>query len=132
MRRGCAVAVLSMILGGGLLADSLARIGPEQAQALLQNKETLLLDVRTEAEYRERHIPGTGALIPVQELAARLKELAGAKKRTILVYCRSGNRSLQAAAILKQNGFKNVTDLEGGILAWGAKGYPMESGAFAP
>jgi rhodanese-related sulfurtransferase len=111
---------------------SIPRVGPDQAQVLLQKPEVLLLDVRTEAEHRERHIPGTEALIPVQDLTSRLKELEAAKSRPILVYCRSGNRSLVASELLKEHGFQDVTDLEGGILAWSAKGLPTDTGAFVP
>ncbi len=115
----------------GAVGDT-SRIGPDQAQTLLQKPEVLLLDVRTDAEHQDRHIPGTDALIPVQDLAYRLKELEALKSRPILVYCRSGNRSLVAAEFLKKHGFQDVTDLEGGILAWSAKGHPTGTGAFAP
>lgn len=123
---------LVLACGSAGSAGGIPRVGPDQAQALLQKPEVLLLDVRTEAEHRDRHIPGTDALIPVQDLATRLRELDTAKARPILVYCRSGNRSLVAAELLKKNGFLDVTDLEGGILAWGAKGLPTGTGAFVP
>lgn len=113
-------------------SGGIPRVGPDQAQALLQKSEVLLLDVRTEAEHRDRHLPGTDALIPVQDLASRVKELEAAKSRPILVYCRSGNRSLVAAELLKKQGFQDVTDLEGGILAWSAKGLPTGTGPFTP
>lgn len=126
------VLLLSLVVSCGGSAGSIPRVGPDQAQALLQNPEVLLLDVRTEAEHRDRNIPGTDALIPVQDLAARIKELDGAKSRPILVYCRSGNRSLTAVELLKKHGFQDVTDLEGGIVAWNAKGLPTGTGAFTP
>lgn len=123
---------LALACGSAGAAGGIPRVGPEQAQVLLQKPEVLLLDVRTEAEYRDRHIPGTDALIPVQDLASRLQELEAAKSRPILVYCRSGNRSLVAAELLNKHGFQDVTDLEGGIQAWGAKGLPTGTGAFVP
>jgi phage shock protein E len=63
----------------------------------------LLLDVRTAEEFAEQHL--TGALnIPLQELASRLLEL-GAKDRAVVVYCRSGNRSGTASALMKSAGY---------------------------
>jgi len=134
MRIWSLLVLLTLLLGCGnrAAAGGVPRVGPDQAQVLLQKPDVLLLDVRTVGEHRELHMPGTDALIPVQELAARLKELEYAKQRPILVYCRSGNRSLQAAELLKKSGFQDVTDLEGGILAWNTKGYPTAKGDFVP
>jgi phage shock protein E len=74
----------------------------------------LLLDVRTQAEFQDGHV--THALnIPVQELPARIREV-GPTVRPVVVYCRSGGRSAQAAALLKQAGYE-VHDL-GPMTAW--------------
>jgi rhodanese-related sulfurtransferase len=74
----------------------------------------LLLDVRTQAEFREGHVPHA-LNIPVQELPHRLSEV-GPTKRPVVVYCRSGGRSAQAAALLKQAGYE-VRDI-GPMSAW--------------
>jgi phage shock protein E len=74
----------------------------------------LLLDVRTSGEFHEGHVPHA-LNIPVQELPARLSEV-GPTKRPIVVYCRSGGRSAQAAALLKQAGYV-VHDI-GPMTAW--------------
>ncbi len=74
----------------------------------------LLLDVRTPQEFSERHVEGA-VNIPVQELAGRLQEL-GAKKRPIVVYCRSGARSASATVLMKNAGY-DVVDI-GGIENW--------------
>lgn len=74
----------------------------------------LLLDVRTQSEYREGHLP-SALNIPVQELSARLSEV-GPTRRPVVVYCRSGGRSAQAAALLKQAGYE-VRDI-GPMTAW--------------
>ena len=74
----------------------------------------LLLDVRTPAEFRDRHLDGA-VNIPVQELAGRVREL-GAKERPIVVYCRSGARSASAATLMKNAGYE-VVDI-GGIGNW--------------
>lgn len=73
-----------------------------------------LLDVRTPEEFAEGHLPGA-ELIPVQSLAARLGEVP--KDRPVVVYCRSGKRSAQAAAILRDAGRTDVIDL-GAMSNW--------------
>lgn len=76
------------------------------AQAPKANvKKAFLVDVRTPAEFAEGSAKGA-VNIPLQELPQRLNDLKG--KEQIVVFCRSGNRSSQAEAILKQNGFTNV------------------------
>jgi rhodanese-related sulfurtransferase len=68
-----------------------------------------LIDVRTPAEYRQGHIKGSQNL-PLQSIEAN--QLPGTNKdKPIYLYCRSGNRSAQAAALLKQAGYQNVIDL---------------------
>lgn len=80
----------------------------------------LLLDVRQPEEYQGEHI--TGAVnIPVQALAERLGEVP--KDRPVVFYCRSGNRTKKAAAILSQAGYRDLYDL-GGILQWKEEGLP--------
>lgn len=74
----------------------------------------LLLDVRTHAEFREGHLPHALNL-PVQELPARLHEV-GPTSRPIVVYCRSGGRSAQAAQLLARAGY-TVKDI-GPMHAW--------------
>ena len=82
-----------------------------------------MLDVRTPEEYAEGHIPGA-VLIPVQELEQRLGEVP--KDRQVYVYCRSGVRSVQASKILAGAGFTHIENVEGGIKAWQAAGFPIE------
>jgi len=76
-----------------------------------------LLDVRTEEEYAEGYIEGA-TLISVYELAERLDEIEQYKETPVLVYCRSGNRSIVASQILIDEGFDKVYNLNGGITAW--------------
>jgi len=77
----------------------------------------LLLDVRTQEEYDEGHIDGS-LLIPVTELEARLNEIEQYKDTPVLVYCRSGNRSVVASEILIENGFTNVHNMLTGFNGW--------------
>jgi len=78
----------------------------------------LLLDVREPAEYAAANL--NGRLIPLGDLPFRLDELEPFKQSEIVVHCRSGQRSSYAVMILQENGFTNVCNLIGGILAWKA------------
>lgn len=94
----------------------------EEAQEMIDQQEVVVLDVRTVEEYDSGHIP-YALLIPLSELESRLDELNSSDY--ILVYCRSGVRSAKAAGILIDNGFVNVFNMEGGIIEWQARGFPV-------
>ena len=83
----------------------------------------IVLDVREQWEYDEGHIPGV-VLIPMGEVANWLAEIPTDKE--VIVTCRSGNRSGQITDFLRQQGYDNVHNMEGGILAWEAAGYDVE------
>ncbi len=84
--------------------------------------EHLLVDVRTPEEFASGHIAGA-VNIPVDELAQRLSEVP--QDKPVVLYCRSGNRSGQAAQMLDQAGYTQIYDL-GGIVAWAEQGFPVE------
>jgi thioredoxin len=98
-----------------------SELSVEEAVKMIAEKKPYLLDVRTPNEYYSGHIPGA-RLIPVQQLEARISELADYKDKNILVYCRSGNRSTVASQILIKNGFKKLYNLRSGIRGWEAAG----------
>ncbi|HEX4772632.1 MAG TPA: molybdopterin-synthase adenylyltransferase MoeB [Bryobacteraceae bacterium] len=77
-----------------------------------------LIDVREPHEYRIASIPGA-VLIPLGQLPARLGELD--KDADIVAHCKTGARSQKAVDLLKQNGFKHVRNMTGGIAAWSDK-----------
>lgn len=66
-----------------------------------------LVDVRTPGEFADGHVKGS-VNIPLDQIKNQLSQFKG--KESIVVFCRSGNRSSQAKAILEQNGFTNVTN----------------------
>ena len=84
--------------------------------------DVYLLDVRAQWEYDEVHIPGV-TLLPMGEVPARLSEIPTDKE--VIVTCRSGNRSGQITDYLRQNGFDNVHNMSGGIVAWEDAGYEV-------
>lgn len=89
---------------------------PKQVAGMLHQDSILLLDVRTAAERSRQHIKGS-LHIPVTDLAARIETLEQYKPKEIVCYCRSGNRSFVAAAMLQKNGFQ-AANMKGGIAEW--------------
>ncbi|HEY6124512.1 MAG TPA: rhodanese-like domain-containing protein [Steroidobacteraceae bacterium] len=85
----------------------------------------VVLDVRTADEFAAGHVPGARN-VSHDQLASRLDELAGARDKQVVLYCRSGRRTLLAEDILRKAGFKNLAHLEGDYLAWEAEKRPVE------
>lgn len=81
-----------------------------------ENKNYIILDVRTIAEYNEGHIPNA-ICIPNETIGSNTISELPDKEQLILVYCRSGNRSKQAAEKLKKLGYTNLIEF-GGIIDW--------------
>jgi len=86
--------------------------------------DLVVLDVRTKSEYDFGHIYGA-VWIPVSELDERIGELAGHENHEIIVYCKSGGRSVTASGILDSHDFTKVYNMLGGITAWQSAGYPV-------
>src|ERR1700731_179368 len=87
-------------------------------QKLQDNGRVMLVDVREEFEYDIARINGS-TLIPLRELSARFGEMP--RDKEIVVMCKSGARRAQATAFLRQQGFADVFNLEGGIDAWASE-----------
>ena len=102
------------------LADS---VDVDTVHAIKDNPGVFLLDVREPDEYAAGHIPGI-TLIPMGDVASRLSEIPTDKE--VIVTCRTGNRSGQVADLLREQGFTNVHNMSGGIVAWEEAGYPVE------
>jgi len=95
-------------------------ITPEEVKERLDKGEQLnLLDVREPHERAEFNIGGIH--IPLGQVMMQADELENLKNQEVIVYCRSGNRSGQAALILETLGFTNTKNLSGGMLAWQSK-----------
>lgn len=100
-----------------------------EAQALIEAAENtpdnlIILDVRTEGEYKSSHIPDA-IVVPVSELEERLPEVSTNKNAKILVYDSTGLRSTNACRLLTENGFPNVYNLLGGFTDWIAADGPV-------
>jgi rhodanese-related sulfurtransferase len=92
-------------------------ITAEEAKKIMDTQEGyVILDVREQDEFDEKHIPGA-ILIPYTEITEKAEGKLPDKDQLILVYCRSGNRSRQASAKLAALGYTNIVEF-GGIHAW--------------
>ena len=92
-------------------------ISGEKAERFAARPSVVVLDVRTPAEYAAGHLPNA---VNIDFLArgfeAQVSQLD--KNKSYLVYCKSGNRSTKAVAVMEANGFKKLFNLAGGITGW--------------
>ena len=92
-------------------------ITAEEAKQIMDSEEGyIILDVRTQEEYNEEHIPGA-IVISHEEITEKAEEVLTDKDQLILVYCRSGRRSKLAAEALVELGYTNIKEF-GGIIDW--------------
>ena len=92
-------------------------ITAEEAKQIMDSEEGyIILDVRTQEEYDQGHIPGA-ILISHEEIAEKAEDVLTDKNQLILVYCRSGRRSKIAAEALVELGYTNIKEF-GGIINW--------------
>ncbi len=99
------------------LIGFLSRLGIKQLspKEFEQKKGMMVLDIRSDKEYQEGHIPGA-AHVPLSEIGERVKKLK--KDKELVVYCQNGNRSIWAIKRLIGMGYKNLYNLKGGYNAW--------------
>lgn len=102
---------------GGSTGGSYQQISQEEAKKMMDTQDVIVLDVREQSEYDSGHIPNA-VLLPVGTIeentaAAVIPE----KDATVLVYCRSGNRSKNASKVLAELGYSNIYEF-GGISTW--------------
>ena len=113
--------LLSLLLlagcGGNATGGAYQQITQEEAKEMMDTQEVIILDVREQDEYDSSHISGA-VLLPVgsidEDTAA---EVIPEKDSTVLVYCRSGNRSKTASSTLVELGYTNIYEF-GGINTW--------------
>lgn len=113
---------LLLLTGCSKTEPAFRRISMAEAEKMMNTPGVLLVDVRTWEEYTAGHIPGA-VCIPVESISAPPKELPD-KAQTILIYCRSGRRSVQAAEKLAALGYTGIVEI-GGIQSWNG---PLNTG----
>lgn len=97
-------------------------VTPEELSSMLSDDDFVLVNVFA-GDMGE--IEGTDLSIPYDQIAGRLGELPSQRDSQIVLYCRSGGSSAIAATTLVSLGYANVWNLDGGMMAWEAAGYPL-------
>lgn len=120
------VVMVGIVFAVSQKGDVNMAITSKQASDLIQKNQSnpnfVILDVRTPAEYQSGAIAGSINIdIYASDFKTKLNQLD--RNKTYLVYCRTSNRSSQAAAMMKELKFKEVYDLSGGVVAWSQAGY---------
>ena len=118
--------ILGLLIGGEVMRKmrGIAAIGPNQALQLMNHEDAVLIDTRSNGEYKSGHIP-EARNVPHGEIADRLKDLAKYKNKPVILYCATGSRAGATGASLKKDGFENVYTLQGGLGAWQNANLPI-------
>jgi rhodanese-related sulfurtransferase len=118
--RAAVAGDVAAVAGGG----SVTLVEVARGRELAVDAAVTVIDVRTPEEFAEGHIEGAQLIdFNAEGFADKIDKLDRAK--AYFVYCRSGNRSGQATALMKEMGFARVYDLDGGVVAWSADGAPL-------
>lgn len=118
--------VLPMLLMAcGTTSQQTASLAPAAFEARLTEPGVQLIDVRTPGEYTGGHLAGA---INLDQSGGQLESSVGSldKSKPVLLYCASGRRSAAAREYLREQGFNDVVDLQGGISAWAGGGKAVE------
>ena len=122
-----AIVVVSLMLIHSLVGEKLrgySSISPSESTQMINQDDALVLDVREKKEFAEGHILNS-VHVPLANLKTRIPELEKHKSKKVIIACRSGHRSSQACATLKKEGFEQVFNLGGGVMAWESANLPL-------
>ena len=122
------IVILVLLLRTWVGPGQVKSLSPFEAIQKLNKEEAVILDVRTDSEF------GEGAIldsihIPLGLLDSGINKLPSHKGHSIIICCRVGSRSRQAAVILKKHGYNTVFQLHGGIMAWQNANLPLTKGS---
>lgn len=121
------VVIIAMLVNSFVGAVGVKNVPPSEAVILINRQNAVVLDVRTDDEFKQGHILNS-LHIPVGLLASRINELEPHKSHPLVVVCRSGQRSTQACSMLRKHGFESLHGLSGGITAWQSANLPLAKG----
>jgi len=123
-----ALAVVLYLLVAGPASQfiyGIKSITPSQAILMLNRNAGVILDVCEPKDFDAAHIPKS-VNIPAATLPGRMKELEKYKDEPVVVTCRTGNRSIKGAMLLRKNGYQSVYTLAGGFLSWQKDNLPLD------
>jgi rhodanese-related sulfurtransferase len=113
------MAILTMLIGGEIRQrlSGIREVGPVEATRMLNHDNAVMIDMREDKEYREGHIINATHM-PASKQDNFTGKLEKYRDRPLIVYCRSGQRSVAVCSKLRKQGFESVYNLKGGVLAW--------------
>lgn len=122
-----AIVIVSLMLIYSLVGEKLrgySSVSPAESTRMINHDDAVIIDVRENNEYSDGHIINS-IHIPLTSLKTRLNSIEKHKSQKVIVACRSGHRSSQACATLKKEGFEQVFNLSGGVMAWESANLPL-------
>jgi rhodanese-related sulfurtransferase len=121
-----ALVVILILLTQNLMADVSGKwvVDPQRATELLNREEAVVVDIRPMADFTKGHIINA-INIPMNGFKNQMSQLNKHKEKPIIVACRSGAQSAAACKLLRSDGFEQVYNLKGGILAWQSRNLPV-------
>ena len=123
-----AVALTAMLIGGELKRrlSGVRDVVPGEATRLLNHENAIMIDMRSDRDFRDGHIVNAvHAPADNSDISARLDKY---RDRPLIVYCRSGQRSMPVCSKLRKQGFEKVYNLKGGVLGWQQADLPISKG----
>ena len=123
-----AVALTAMLIGGELKRrlSGVRDVAPGEATRLLNHENAIMIDMRSDRDFRDGHIVNAvHAPAENSDMSTRLEKY---RDRPLIVYCRSGQRSLPVCSKLRKQGFEKVYNLKGGVLGWQQADLPISKG----
>ncbi|MGD8998895.1 MAG: rhodanese-like domain-containing protein [Granulosicoccaceae bacterium] len=120
------VIIIALLFASNLQSalSGVVQVGPAEAIKMINHEKAVVVDVREDKEFVEGHIINS-IHIPLGNVQQRVNELKAHREKPIIVSCRSGTRSNAACSMLRKNGFENVFNLKGGIMAWQNASLPL-------
>jgi len=111
-----ALPLILLCCGGCNSSEGYKHITPTEAEKMMASDDVLVVDVRTKEEYDRKRVSGA-VLVPIDDIRAGKVDPLTDKDRTLLLYCWTGRRAEDSAAMLVKMGFKRVYDF-GGLVEW--------------
>ena len=123
-----AVALTAMLIGGELKRrlSGVRDVAPGEATRLLNHENAIMVDMRSDRDFRDGHI--VNAVHAPAENSDMSAQLDKYRDRPLIVYCRSGQRSMPVCSKLRKQGFEKVYNLKGGVLGWQQADLPVSKG----
>lgn len=120
------LVILAMLVGGELRhrLSKVKQVVPAEATRLLNHEDAIMVDMRTDKDFRDGHIVNAIHVL-ADNAAGKLKKYSG---RPLIIYCSSGQQSIKLGGNLVKQGYENVSNLKGGILAWKQADLPLSKG----